>query len=260
MKMMRFSLVLTAVFAVGACGDDSGGTADARRIDAAGPFDSSATCDALETYPDAGALMANAQAASFGDDTGEGQTGYFINWIGLVGDDQASAALVSIELWPGFGMLNRPVAPGTYPLTGEELDYNSCGVCVLAFSELTFDSMGAITDAGELYFTTGGTVTLTTVPPGAAGGGDAGTPDAGPVVDGAASGEMIAGSLASVTLTERDNMVQPVSGGCRSMITGAQFSTDVDPFMAARRPKPALPPSYLEAQRRGLIRHGQLQQ
>jgi hypothetical protein len=72
-------------------------------------------------------------------------------WFGRIGDECGARVVeLSIELVEGRGSFLVGVGPGTYPLTGEELDPDTCGVCVRL-----------IVDDGRCYFAAAGTVVLT---------------------------------------------------------------------------------------------------
>lgn len=61
-----------------------------------------------------------------------------------------------IELYNGFGVFGAGITTGTYTLTGDELDYATCGVCVRLYTEA---------DPDDGYLATGGTVTVTALSP-----------------------------------------------------------------------------------------------
>ncbi|MGI5863257.1 MAG: hypothetical protein ACOX6T_14545 [Myxococcales bacterium] len=75
----------------------------------------------------------------------------------LLNEDEAPDAL-DITLYSGYGIFASGIAPGTYPLTGDELNYATCGICILGFSDIGEDGY-----ATDLYFQTGGTVTISSV-------------------------------------------------------------------------------------------------
>jgi hypothetical protein len=50
---------------------------------------------------------------------------------------QAEPDVIYIELWDDYGVfLDDRVEPGTYEITGEELEYATCGVCVFTLADL----------------------------------------------------------------------------------------------------------------------------
>ena len=66
-----------------------------------------------------------------------------------------------IQLFDGLGVFADGVAaPGTYELTGDELNYSTCGACVLIF-----ENPASANDYRGVYMATGGTVTITEVSP-----------------------------------------------------------------------------------------------
>jgi hypothetical protein len=67
-----------------------------------------------------------------------------------------------LELYKGFGIFtDTEIVPGTYTLSGTELNYATCGVCPRIFSNV--DTASGM--AQEQYFVTGGSVTITQVNP-----------------------------------------------------------------------------------------------
>ncbi len=71
--------------------------------------------------------------------------------------------LLALELFTGFTPFGTSAAPtpvvaGTYELTGEQLDYATCGVCVRLLTNVAADGMFE-----HDYFPTGGTLTITEV-------------------------------------------------------------------------------------------------
>src|SRR5262249_55147926 len=84
---------------------------------------------------------------------------------------------IQLELWDGSGAFTGgTVHTGTFQLTGAELDYNQCGVCVRGIGD-----KGA-TNSKE-YFASGGTVTVDAL---------------------GAAGQPISATLSNVTLIEVD--------------------------------------------------------
>ncbi len=111
--------------------------------------------------------------------------------------------IVQLELWDGLGAFaGGAVRTGTFPITGAETDYATCGVCVRAIGD-----KGAA-DAKK-YFATGGSVQVTAA-------GAAGTP--------------LSAVITGVTLAEVDAMDKRVAGGCTASVAHVQIdgtSTDV---------------------------------
>jgi hypothetical protein len=118
---------------------------------AAGPDAAASVCLADASY---GAATLSNQIAQSDAGTSQLLYGGFLN-------ADATPDAVQIELYAGFGAFtSAPIQPGTYPLTGAELNYATCGVCVRLLTDI---SMGSASDAG--YLATGGTLTITSVTP-----------------------------------------------------------------------------------------------
>lgn len=76
--------------------------------------------------------------------------------------DGASAPdLLWVELYNGYGVFENGIKPGTYQLTGDELDYAMCGACVT----LTANYNMTTGEWQQDYMATGGTLTITEVEP-----------------------------------------------------------------------------------------------
>ena len=236
--MKRFSLVLTALIAVGCGGDDSGGNpgADARRIDGAAPIDASTACVASADY---GTIMPMAMEQSAGEDEigpdGGTRTYYFI--LMIVGNGTPNVAILELDLWPGDGVFSGGLMTGNVPLAGEELDQAACGVCAYLLSDLTIDSMMRITAFDEVYFATGGSVNLTSVPM-------APTADASPTApdgSGGATG-MIAGSVMTLQFGQLNRQTfDPIVGGCTSQVAGGNFGAMLARVPFGKMPKRGMP-------------------
>ncbi len=79
------------------------------------------------------------------------------HWYRLAATLPDSDDIVQVELWPERGAFRGgPVAPGTYQLTGEDLNYATCGVCLRALAD-----KGLPTE--REYFAVAGTVEVTAV-------------------------------------------------------------------------------------------------
>jgi len=116
---------------------------------------------------------------------------------------------VAIELYSGYGVFAGGLGTGTFTITGEELNYATCGVCVRVLTDtnaLTYSSGTYVDD----YLATSGSVTLTSV------------------------NGTIAGSLNNVTLTHVNidgttfNST-PAGDGCNSTIVSGSFSAVLSP-------------------------------
>ncbi len=79
------------------------------------------------------------------------------NWYRLSAMLPGGDDVVQVELWPDRGSFRGgPVAPGTYRLTAEDLDFATCGVCLRAIGD-----KGLPTE--REYFAIAGTIEVTAV-------------------------------------------------------------------------------------------------
>jgi hypothetical protein len=108
-------------------------------------------------------------------------------------DPQGNAA--TVEIYPGSGVFTTAVAPGTYTLSGAELNYATCGLCVMVYDWF-----------GKPHMATGGTVTLSSVA-------------------GNLKGSLSNVTFEQVTINASTFQSTPVSGGCHTGITSLSFDT-----------------------------------
>ncbi len=149
----------------GSCAGKTCGADDGCGVQCVGTCPSDQTCNPA-TFVCEGGSSNCTMASSLGtltitDDAyfayEEGTTIGGIEVQTLLNEDAAPDAL-DISLYSGSGVFSSGIAPGTYPLTGSELNYATCGICILGFTDL--DAEGYATD---LYFQTGGSVTISSV-------------------------------------------------------------------------------------------------
>jgi hypothetical protein len=159
-----------------ACGGDSNNK-NIVLVDASSVDVLPSACKAQPSY-------ATLETGGFGYDSPAimmGSANYAHQQYGL--EPLSSTDALYLELngqFGGFG--SGDIMPGTFPIAGAELEYNTCGVCVQLWPQ-SVDASGHVPVtanylANERYMATSGTVTLTM-----AGGG---------------SGSILAGSLANV--------------------------------------------------------------
>ena len=126
---------------------------------------------------------------------------------------------LTLELLTGYAPFGTQAAPtpivtGTYPLTGEQTQYKTCGTCVTVLSDIDSTAMRA----GPAFLATGGSVNVT----------QAGT----------AVGQPFAVTLSNVTLQEvtiaQDDTSTAVTGGCTTRIDNATFTGTLAAPPAAR--------------------------
>lgn len=152
MRVISSFVFAVATMSLVACGgDDDSSTPDAPEVNPA-----TCTVSALN-FGDKGALTAQSSYSEGGTPGVGGIT------VLAALEGAAPSDLLIIELIPGFapfGTTAAPtaVAPGTYQMTGEQLNYKTCGTCIRILTN--FDDQGEFEDQ---YLVTGGTLNVTAV-------------------------------------------------------------------------------------------------
>jgi hypothetical protein len=189
-----------------ACGSGSGNNThptDATR-------DAPVACTASSSYGAATLTDGSGYAFTAAEITTDGSNGFVDANQGFNGNLNADAAPDSfeIDLYEGFGVWGSGsgiITTGTFTLSGDDLSFQKCGLCIQIFTNI--DADGAPVD---LYFATGGTVTLTSV----------GTPTGSNVSTGT-----LAGSLSNAMFADWDSGSADMAiGSCTSSITSLSFS------------------------------------
>jgi hypothetical protein len=206
-KVMLIGLALGTVLILG-CGDngtheqsDSG--TQPQQHDAAPPEDAGNGQDA----PAGCGFAAVYSTFDFvSTDIGTNSTEDPSNYLFFDGflNQAANPDLLEIELVSGYGVFVDGLKAGTFKLTGDELDYGTCGLCVRLLSKVDPASW----EANQYYMATGGTVTLSSV-----------------------MGQL-AGTLSNVTFTHVDidqsTLVStPLDDGCNSRASSVSFEAEM---------------------------------
>ena len=100
-----------------------------------------------------------------------------------------------LDLYGGIGSLPAGVAPGVYPITGDDTDWSLCAVCVWA-------SFGVSEDTWVMAQS--GTVRIDQV------------------------GARVTGSIEDIELVEIDIDDQPIPDGCAATVDGISFDVPID--------------------------------
>ena len=137
-------------------GGTDAATTDAATTDAADDGSADAGLDdgsADGAVDDGSADAAVADASDDGStDAGGGPIGGPNDVYQYTGDLNSNPDNLDIEIYAGYGVFQNGVKLGKYTLAGNELDYATCGLCVLVFA-----------GGQDPYMATGGTVELTSV-------------------------------------------------------------------------------------------------
>ena len=197
-------LLVAAACSGGGGGSDAGSDAqsDVAVADSAKDTgaDAGAVCTANPTY--SGALTQQAATysptpADAGADAGP-QDSY--QYQGAYNTDPD---LLDIELYDGYGVFTGGIQPGTYALTGAELNYGTCGLCVLVIGN-------ASQSGGDPYMATGGSITITSVSP-----------------TGTFAGSGTNLTFTHVSVDPNTQQSTPLNDGCNSAIASVSFSATV---------------------------------
>ncbi len=210
MRAIALSSILLSSLSLIACGDDGGGTpVDAKTIDTA-----AANCTVSSAaFGARGALAGN----SF---YGASMTAGVGSMVAVMPLEAAEPTDVLIaEFYPGFapfGTQQAPTAivPGTYQLTGAQLQYADCGVCIRIGTNST-----AAAGAEDDYMVKSGTVTVT---------------QSDSRVGGTLAFSVTGLTFEHVTIDAQTFVSTPVNDGCNSAIASAMHSS----VMVAQPSKP----------------------
>jgi hypothetical protein len=190
--VLAFVLVGCAAPASDTGGDD-GVTPDASTTPDGTP---SVTCPLAATVADAGSLSAlKSQRCNVPGSMGTKK------WYRLSATlPGAPMDVVPLELWDGQGgFAGGTVRTGTFQITGAELAYSTCGVCLRAAGDKG-------TAAEKTYFATGGTVEVTSV---------------------GAAGTTLSAKITNATFAEVNAMNVKVTNGCTTALAGATVSGSI---------------------------------
>jgi hypothetical protein len=178
--------------------DAAPGTADAApSADAPASACSVSTAD----FGDKGALTGGA----FFDDstTADDASDDVLEFDALL-ETASPADGISVILYAGYGAFSAgAIMPGTYEISGEELDFATCGVCVLLATNATADGHE------DDYMATGGTVTITA---------------AGTAVGGTLSGTLTNVQFHHVTIDPQTGETTQAADTCTSAMSNATFT------------------------------------
>ena len=148
---MRIALLVASVVLVG-CGDDGAARPDATMI--VQPDAAPRPCTATPMY---GTVTPTDEVASRDLDTNPTQ----IFYDGSLNADPLTDNL-SVQLFKGLGVFTTgEIVAGAIALTGAEIDYETCGACVLLYTDV--DPGSGMEDS--VYMATGGTLNLMGVSP-----------------------------------------------------------------------------------------------
>lgn len=183
-RSMCLPILLVAACTGAGDPDDTGGVDAAPGIDAV-----PRTCTVVSDLGSLGARDGTPMAS--------GAAGSRILAVSMtVASDASTRDVVFVQLKGGKGAFaaGDPV-PGTYPLTGAELDYNTCGVCVTVIGDIV-----AGQGPTQFYFQRAGTVTITS------------------------TNGSLTGSLSGMEFLELDLVTEDViRDGCETQVGGLSF-------------------------------------
>lgn len=169
------SLALALVLALAAgCEASLGGPGEQRGPQALQPDAETAAADAAPSLPDAPAVAADNACGVASD---HGDLGMLTATAGSVLQNGSTTArthyldvptpatatqttpdILTVELWDDYGVFEGGAArTGTFTLTGDEADYDTCGACVLLAANV------AANVPSKLLLATSGTVTVTSI-------------------------------------------------------------------------------------------------
>lgn len=142
----------------------------------------------------------NSQGAQTAGSGASGSNAHTEAWFGAL-DSTMTPDVLQVELYAGFAAFQgADITAKTIQLSGDELNYKSCGACVRVFADVP--QMG---DSPAQYFATGGTLQLTSV-------------------SGSLQGTLTNVTLEKVTVDPNDFTSTPVGDGCTTKIVSASMN------------------------------------
>ncbi|MSP17093.1 MAG: hypothetical protein EXR73_10890 [Myxococcales bacterium] len=179
---------------------------DARNVPRADANVTPPTCTAAADY---GAVTVENQGASSRAMMMGATVPDVIDGGGSINTDMAPDYL-SLQLFKGYSVFPMAITPGTYQITGEELNYATCAVCVILYTDLIDTGMGGVPT--DTYLATAGTVELISVM-------------------GNLKANLSGLQFRHVNIDDMSFESMPHPSGCSSAVTSAAFDTPIVPSM-----------------------------
>lgn len=212
--MKKFSIAPLFLAPFLACGGGGGGThvtVDGHTGSGSGSGSGSAApCTAAATYGSDFGSAADQFAAWDGSATATAAPGSFEQWGAAL---NADTDLIQLELYKNSGAITN-IAPGTYPIQGDDTNYKTCGVCVRLLTDAT--SMAYADD----YLATSGTVTITSV-------GGSGTGSGSARTYGTMAGSFQNIHFDHVMIAASPDFTSTIVGDCSSTLASGSFSATI---------------------------------
>lgn len=201
------AIAVLSILALGACGDDDGGTAvptpdaDVTPMTDAAPTRECTLINA--SYPDLGAVTGTA-TLNFDDPEDPTSEQYLSLQFPL--NTEATPDILFVELWLASAPFDEGAVPYTINLLGDQADLFLCGACTYIAADFT--------DRNSINFNMAynGELLLSALDP---------TPGTGKV-----TGSLSNVKLHAVTTSEAGQMV--VADGCLATLDGVTFDFDVE--------------------------------
>jgi hypothetical protein len=156
-RLVLFSSLIAACGGGSSSGDDDDTPpADSNNNTSDGP---TGACTAESSYT---ASAATSQGSLYACETmGCAVTEAVELYVDAALNADATPDLLGLELFKGFGPFTKGITTGTFPITGDDANYGTCGACLLIRTNLDTGT-GEIADS---YMATGGTITITALTP-----------------------------------------------------------------------------------------------
>jgi hypothetical protein len=170
----QFSIASLVCLPLIACGGGDSNSKTVKVPDAGKSIDAAVMCNAPAMYT----LGTKGGASDTPEHANGSGSGTIVHGQDIQLQTNVSSDLLRFLLNADFGGFGSgDIVPGTYPLAGDDLDSNACGICAFIYPKL-FDGSGNVVTGydfdNNLYMATSGTLVITTdTPP--AGSGSSGT-------------------------------------------------------------------------------------
>jgi len=209
--MLKLAIVATAAFSLSACGSDDGeGQADAA-VDAGPTIDAPPLACMNRSVAEQLGTISGAPFSAIADNRGMVGGPITLRITALI--DRSAPPnpkddIFSIRLFQGVTVFDPDLVTGTFPLTGVESSFYSCGACV----HLLGDYDPGVDEVAQNFIVDSGMLTISAI-----------STEAGQMV----TGSITDAHFREVTLDDGNMLQTVIPGGCEATLDEITFNASV---------------------------------